>query len=99
LAELARLDFEEPRWDDFPALRLARRAGSEGGTLPAVLNAANEVAVAAFLKKSLSFPRIWEMVERTMEAHLTAAHPTLEEILAADAWAREYARSLVANAV
>jgi 1-deoxy-D-xylulose-5-phosphate reductoisomerase len=96
-ADLARLDFEEPRWSDFPALNLARRAGSEGGTLPAVMNAANEIAVAAFLKKSLSFPRIWKTVAETMDAHTTAAHPSLDEILAADAWAREHARSLVSK--
>jgi 1-deoxy-D-xylulose-5-phosphate reductoisomerase len=94
-AELARLDFEAPRWDDFPALRLAKRAGSEGGTLPAVLNAANEVAVAKFLKNSLRFPEIWETVEETMAAHRATAHPKLEEILEADAWAREFASELL----
>lgn len=93
-AQLARLDFEAPRWADFPALRLAREAGERGGTLPAVLNAANEVAVAAFLDNSLSFPRIWETVEETMRAHPTTDHPTLDEILAADCWAREKARNL-----
>ncbi|MGB3121577.1 MAG: 1-deoxy-D-xylulose-5-phosphate reductoisomerase [Verrucomicrobiales bacterium] len=93
-AQLARLDFEAPRWADFPALRLAREAGERGGTLPAVLNAANEVAVAAFLDNSLSFPRIWETVEETMGAHPTTDHPTLDEILAADCWAREKARNL-----
>ena len=98
LAKLARLEFEEPRWADFPALNLARWAGTEGGTLPAVLNAANEVAVEAFLKKSLSFPRIWKTVAGTMEAHTATAHPCLEEILAADAWARQHAGTLVANA-
>ncbi|MCK5923692.1 MAG: 1-deoxy-D-xylulose-5-phosphate reductoisomerase, partial [Methylococcales bacterium] len=58
-AELARLDFEEPRWDDFPALNLAKQAGEIGGTLPVVLNAANEIAVDAFLNRKLSFPGIW----------------------------------------
>lgn len=91
-AALARLEFEAPRWDDFPALRLAREAGERGGTLPAVLNAANEIAVAAFLDNSLSFPRIWETVEFTMQAHEMVAHPSLEQILQADAWARETAR-------
>lgn len=94
-AALSRLEFEAPRWNDFPALRLARRAGSEGGTLPAVMNAANEVAVEKFLQNSLRFPRIWETVEGTMDAHACVAHPGLEEILAADDWAREFATNLL----
>ena len=94
-AALAKLDFEAPRWDDFPALRLARRAGGEGGTLPAVMNAANEVAVERFLEKSLRFPKIWETVEATMDAHECVSHPRLDEILAADAWAREFAEELL----
>ena len=93
-SELSHLDFEEPRWDDFPALRLARRAGAEGGTLPAVMNAANEVAVAKFLDKSLRFPDIWDSVNAVMDAHEVINHPSLEKILAADAWAREYAEGL-----
>ncbi len=94
-AELAKLEFEAPRWDDFPALRLAQRAGTEGGTLPAVMNAANEVAVAKFLEKSLRFPKIWETVEETMDAHAVVAHPKLEQILEADSWAREFAAGLL----
>lgn len=94
-AELAKLEFEAPRWDDFPALRLAQRAGTEGGTLPAVMNAANEVAVAKFLEKSLRFPEIWETVERTMDEHAVVSHPKLDQILEADAWAREFAAGLL----
>lgn len=90
-AELARLDFEAPRWDDFPALGLAREAGSRGGTLPAVMNAANEVAVAAFLEERILFPGIWETVAATMEAHVIVDHPSLEEIIAADEEARRIA--------
>ncbi len=63
--QLSRLDFATPRYDDFPALNLARHAGETGGTLPAVLNAANEVAVAAFLADRLSFPGIWQLVEKS----------------------------------
>ena len=88
-AKLKQLDFEAPRVDDFPALRLAREAGESGGTLPAVLNAANEVAVDAFRSRKLSFPGIWETVEATMRAHDTITDATLEQIIAADAWARE----------
>jgi 1-deoxy-D-xylulose-5-phosphate reductoisomerase len=91
LARLGSLTFEEPDEDRFPALALARRAGTIGGTLPAVLNAANEVAVEAFVNRQIGFPAIPETVRRTMEAHATLAHPTLEQILEADAWARREA--------
>ena len=86
--KLGSLAFEEPDVERFPALELARRAGEIGGTLPAVLNAANEVAVEAFVNHQINFPQITDTVRRTMEAHRVTAHPTLEQILAADAWAR-----------
>jgi 1-deoxy-D-xylulose-5-phosphate reductoisomerase len=96
--KLAELKFARPRYDDFPALGLARRAGETGGTLPAVLNAANEIAVSAFLEKRMSFPRIWQTVEQVMNAHASVAHPDLDEILRADQWARaeaqRYAKTL-----
>ncbi len=88
LAELAKLNFETPRFDDFPALNLARRAGEVGGSLPAVMNAANEVAVARFLQGDCSFPQIWEHVEAVMDAHGVIVKPNLDELIAADAWAR-----------
>jgi 1-deoxy-D-xylulose-5-phosphate reductoisomerase len=91
LAKLGSLTFEEPDTDRFPALTLARRAGEVGGTLPAVLNAANEVAVEAFVNRKLSFLGITEAVRRTMDAHKVVAHPTLDQILEADAWARKAA--------
>ncbi len=87
-AKLAALNFEAPREDVFPALRLARHAGETGGTLPAVMNAANEVAVDAFLHHRITFPEIWRSVERVMERHNVTEHPTLEQIIHADAWAR-----------
>ncbi|MDQ3621663.1 MAG: 1-deoxy-D-xylulose-5-phosphate reductoisomerase [Verrucomicrobiota bacterium] len=87
-AQIARLEFEAPRRKDFPALDLARRAGESGGTLPAVLNAANEVAVAAFLAGRCSFPAIWQTVERVLGDHQSVAHPELTAILQADSWAR-----------
>jgi len=92
-AKIGSLTFEEPDVERFPALGLARRAGEVGGTLPAVLNAANEVAVDAFCDRRISFVQISEMVERTMKAHEVVAHPTLEQVLAADAWARREASS------
>jgi 1-deoxy-D-xylulose-5-phosphate reductoisomerase len=86
--KLAELKFAQPRYGDFPALNLARRAGETSGTLPAVLNAANEVAVSYFLEKRMRFPQIWQTVERVMNAHESVAHPGLDEILQADQWAR-----------
>jgi 1-deoxy-D-xylulose-5-phosphate reductoisomerase len=93
--KLSKLEFFPPRYDDFPALNLARRAGETGGTLPAVMNAANEIAVAAFLDRQLRFPQIWQIVEMAMERHATVAHPDLDAILAADQWARAEAKKNV----
>jgi 1-deoxy-D-xylulose-5-phosphate reductoisomerase len=88
LAEMGALTFEAPDPGKFPALRLAREAGTTGGTLPAVLNAANEIAVPAFLEGKILFPSIWLTVEAVMKRHQTVQHPSLDEILKADAWAR-----------
>ncbi|MGH8023741.1 MAG: 1-deoxy-D-xylulose-5-phosphate reductoisomerase [Limisphaerales bacterium] len=90
-ARLGQLTFEEPDSDRFPALSLARRAGEAGGTLPAVLNAANEVAVEAFVNGKISFPEITDRVQRTLDAHRVIDHPTLAQIFEADAWARKNA--------
>ncbi len=91
LAKLGCLNFEEPDEDRFPSLRLARQAGEIGGTLPAVLNAANEVAVDAFVNGKINFPQITETVRHTMAVHRLVEHPGLDEILQADAWARQEA--------
>lgn len=85
------LTFEEPDVERFPALELARRAGEIGGTLPAVLNAANEIAVEAFVNQKINFPQITENVRRVMDSHQVVPHPSLEQILTADAWARQEA--------
>ncbi|MFH1066750.1 MAG: 1-deoxy-D-xylulose-5-phosphate reductoisomerase [bacterium] len=92
LAKLGKLTFEEPDHTRFPALRLARQAGEDGGALPAVFNAANEVAVEKFLAGQSSFPKIWETVETVMNAHQKIASPSLFDILEADSWARRQAR-------
>ena len=92
---LSKLEFFPPRYDDFPALNLARRAGETGGTLPAVMNAANEVAVAAFLNRQMRFPQIWQTVAKVMDRHDTVAHPDLDAILAADQWARAEATAAI----
>jgi 1-deoxy-D-xylulose-5-phosphate reductoisomerase len=94
-AKLGHLEFATPRYDDFPALNLARRAGESGGTLPAVLNAANEVAVVAFLDRQVKFPGIWQIVEEVINRHTRVAHPDLDAILRADQWARAEATRFV----
>jgi 1-deoxy-D-xylulose-5-phosphate reductoisomerase len=94
-SKLSRLEFFTPRYEDFPALNLARRAGETGGTLPSVMNAANEVAVAGFLDRQVRFPRIWQIVGEVMNRHTSVAHPNLDAILEADQWAREEARGMV----
>ena len=87
-ARLARLDFEEPRYDVFPALALARQAAERGGAAPAVLNAANEVAVAEFLAGRIAFPRIWQIVTAVLEKCGHRPGGDLEALLASDLEAR-----------
>ena len=94
-SKLSKLEFFTPRYDDFPALNLARRAGETAGTMPAVMNAANEIAVAAFLDRQVRFPNIWRIVEEVMNRHTSIAHPDLDAILQADQWARAEAQSYV----
>jgi len=93
-AKLRSLDFEEPRLDVFPALDLARQAAERGGAMPAVLNAANEVAVAEFLASRISFPRIWETVAEVLEQTPDLPLTDLDGLLGADRAARELARTV-----
>jgi 1-deoxy-D-xylulose-5-phosphate reductoisomerase len=92
LAEVRKLEFEEPRYDVFPALNLAREAGEAGGVLPAILNAANEVAVQAFLDDRIPFAAIWGLVQNAMGKYSNLARPTLDDILQADKEARAFVR-------
>ena len=87
--EHSRLDFEEPDRKRFPSLDLAYRALAEGGTSAAVLNAANEQAVASFLEGAIPFPRIVELTRDVMDHHQVVPRPDLPALEAADAWARE----------
>jgi len=101
LAALSRLDFEEPDRKRFPCLDLAFRALGGDEAAPAVLNAANEVAVAAFLDGEISFPGIAEINRGTLDAHLeraTGPVTDLDQVLSADRWGREEARRRVAAA-
>lgn len=90
--ELGNLTFEAPDYERFPCLVLALDVCRAGGTLPAVMNAANEVAVNAFLSEKLPFVGIAELVKATVMAHTLQSQPDLQSILAADAWAREFAQ-------
>jgi 1-deoxy-D-xylulose-5-phosphate reductoisomerase len=93
LTRLAALEFAEPRWDDFPCLRLAYRALEADRSLPVVLNAANEVAVVAFLDGRLGFTAIADLIARTMDRHEASPATTLAEVRRIDAWARAEAET------
>jgi len=82
------LTFEAVDLQRFPCLRIACEAAVKGGTYPAVLSAADEVAVDLFLRKKINFPSIPQLVEKTLELHNVVNNPSLEDIVAADAWAR-----------
>jgi len=89
--KISSLNFEPVDYNKFPCLKLAMDAGKSGGTYPAVLCAADEVAVELFLSHRIGFTDIAKIVQKTLEQHRNTSQPSLEEILAADAWAREYA--------
>ncbi|NTU52836.1 MAG: 1-deoxy-D-xylulose-5-phosphate reductoisomerase [Chlorobiaceae bacterium] len=95
LAKIATLTFEEPDMDRFPALRLAFDALKAGKTYPAVLNAANEIAVAAFLNRKIGFTDIADTVDKTMQAHEAWNPVELDEYIQADRWARRTAEALI----
>ncbi len=103
LARIGTLTFENPDREKFPSLRLAQEAGHAGGTMPAVFNAANEVAVARFVDGQIGFLQIFETVEKVMRTHQKGgekgsswvASPTLDAILEADLWARKEAKRAV----
>ncbi|MFO7750211.1 MAG: 1-deoxy-D-xylulose-5-phosphate reductoisomerase [Desulfobacteraceae bacterium] len=90
-AALASLDFEPPDFKKFPSLGFAYHACSRGGTMPAVLNAANEVAVKAFLDEKIDFPGIFRLIQTCLECHDVVESPGLPDILWADGWARKKA--------
>jgi 1-deoxy-D-xylulose-5-phosphate reductoisomerase len=96
-AGLGALTFEAPDMERFPCLRLAFEAWREGGTMPAVLNAANEIAVAAFLGERIGFTGIPKVVETVMAAHAVRSHADIQEIIDADAWARREAARIAAE--
>ncbi len=91
-ARIGSLSFEAPDLEKFPCLKLALEAGQKGGTYPAVLSAADEVAVELFLEGRIGFLDIAKVVHKALEQHQGISNPSLEEVLAADAWAREVVR-------
>lgn len=99
LLQMGNLTFEAPDWEVFPALGLAYHAGRMGGTMPTVLNGANEEAVHAFLKGQIRFPAIIEIVAKVMEKHEVIKKPDLEAILAADRESRRQASEWIAKYV
>ena len=99
LTTLSGLSFFNPDHDRFPALKLAYRALESGESMPAVLNAANEVAVEAFLAGKIRFTQIPELIERTMAAHEPHSFATIEDVLVVDRWGREKARELLGIAL
>jgi len=87
--KLGQMTFFEPDFEKFPALKIAFEVSRQGQTYPAVLNAANEIAVEAFLKEKISFVQIIQLVQKTLEAHQPKPLSSLEDVLEADRWARE----------
>ncbi|MBQ7573436.1 MAG: 1-deoxy-D-xylulose-5-phosphate reductoisomerase [Clostridia bacterium] len=90
-----KLTFDEPDEDTFFALRLAKEAGTMGGTMPTVFNSADEVAVSMFMKGKLSYLGISDMIAKAMSEHKNIVNPTLNEILETDKWAREFVASKI----
>jgi 1-deoxy-D-xylulose-5-phosphate reductoisomerase len=95
LTSLSGLNFFTPDHDRFPALQLAYRALEDGESMPAVLNAANEVAVEAFLNGRIKFTEIPVIIEKTMDAHQPHTFATIEDVLVADRWGRDKARDIL----
>lgn len=92
--EHSNLTFEKPKIDKFPCLGLAYKAIKTGGTMPAVLNGANEIAVARFIDREISFTDIPKLIETAMNAYNVKYNYTLDHVLEADKWAREFTKSL-----
>lgn len=94
LAECGTLSFSKPDREKIPALDFAYEALRQGGTMPAVMNAANEVAVEKFSKGEIAFPEIWAIIEKVMKLHKTEKQKDIETVLRADAWARKTAKEI-----
>lgn len=93
--DIESINFAKPDTEVFPALNLAYAAGRTGGTMPAVMNAANEMAVRAFLREQIAFHQIIDYVQAVMETHSIVSRPDLEDILSADTWARKQTEKII----
>jgi 1-deoxy-D-xylulose-5-phosphate reductoisomerase len=99
LSDVRPLEFLPPDLDRFPCLRLGYEAGRAGGTMPAVMNAANEVAVTSFLEENIPFPAIARVIEEVMSRHVPVGISSLEAVLSADAWARNQAEQILKKGI
>lgn len=97
LAQIGQLTFEKPDTKTFPSLSLAIQASEVGGTMPAVLNGANEMAVNMFLERKIMFKDIPELIEKVMNLHKIVYNPTLDDILESDSWSRIQVQILVGS--
>jgi len=95
LSKIKNLEFQRPDREKFPCLELAYAAGICGGTMPAVLNAANEIAVEAFLNKTINFVDLSMIIDKVLNTHNSVKDPSLEDILMADKWARAKTKQLI----
>ncbi len=98
LSQVGSLTFQEPDMEQFPCLGYAYEAGKMGGTMPAVVNAADEVAVEAFLSRRIGFLDIPGIIKQTMEAHRPVLNPALDDIMSSDRWARDFAEKVMLDA-
>ena len=94
-SKIAQMHFKPVDYERYPAVKMAIEVGKKGGSLPTVYNASNEVAVDAFLNSKIKFLSIERIIEKTINAHTNISNPSLEEVLASDAWARDYASKLI----
>jgi len=97
LTKIGQLTFKRPNFNKFPCIKLAYQALEAGGTMPAVLNGANEIAVNAFLNSQISFLAIPQIIQNTMKEHKPKYNPSINDILDADYWAREKALNFCIN--
>jgi 1-deoxy-D-xylulose-5-phosphate reductoisomerase len=95
LAQIGKLHFREMDFNRFPCLKKAYECGRSGGTMPTVFNAANEIAVMRFLSEDVTFLQIEDIIESTIQSHISIQNPSIEEIEQSDQWARTYAKSVV----
>lgn len=99
LDKLGKLTFEKPNYETFPALKLGFKVAKASGSAPVVFNAANEAAVAEFLAGNIKFTKIVELIQQCLNEHTIKSSISLEELLKADAWAREYVQQQIRQTV